>query len=300
MEGAAVRYFVDMIIEGPVLPEVREIHTLGNRDNCRPEAAFSTMTADIPKINVLGTEVAAVNPEEATRLINGWLSQDETGRYVSVVDVHCIMQSYRRPEVRQAYNSADACMPDGMPLTWVGRLRGCRTMSRVYGPDLMLALLELASKSGQTNFFLGGAEGVADELRDRMERRFPGLSVVGTYSPPFRSLTPDEKTALVGEINSLRPDLLWVGLGAPKQDLFMAEYHRLVNCKVMIGVGAAFDFHTDRIRQAPRWMMKSGLEWTFRLFMEPRRLGPRYLRHNPAFVWHIVLQQLGLRTYPVD
>jgi N-acetylglucosaminyldiphosphoundecaprenol N-acetyl-beta-D-mannosaminyltransferase len=258
------------------------------------------MTRLLPTINILGTAVAALNPDEAVRIIAGWLSDDKARHYVSVVDVHCIMQSYRRPEVRQAYNSADACMPDGMPLTWVGRLRGHRTMSRVYGPDLMLALLEFGSKSGRTNFFLGGTVGVADDLRVAMERRFPGLRVVGTYTPPFRSLTDDEKSKLVNTINDLRPDLVWVGLGAPKQDLFMAEYHKLLNCKVMIGVGAAFDFHTGRIRQAPRWMMRAGLEWFFRLCMEPRRLGPRYLRNNPPFLWHIVLQQTGIREYPLE
>jgi N-acetylglucosaminyldiphosphoundecaprenol N-acetyl-beta-D-mannosaminyltransferase len=173
-------------------------------------------------------------------------------------------------------------------------------MSRVYGPDLMLAMLDVASRTGRTSYFLGGADGVAEELRVRMERRFPGLSVVGTYTPPFRSLTADERTTLVNTINDLRPDLVWVGLGAPKQDLFMAEFHALLNCKVMIGVGAAFDFHAGRIRQAPRWMMRVGLEWLFRLCMEPRRLAPRYLRNNPAFLWHIFLQQTGIRRYPLD
>jgi N-acetylglucosaminyldiphosphoundecaprenol N-acetyl-beta-D-mannosaminyltransferase len=266
----------------------------------RLEPRLTIMTGTLPKLNVLGTSVAALNPEAALRLITGWLSEETTGRYVSVVDVHCIMQSQRRREVREAYNSADACMPDGMPLTWVGRSRGHGAMSRVYGPDLMLALLELASKSGYSNFFLGGDVGVADELKVRMERRFPGLSVLGTYTPPFRPLSDEEKEGLVTTINELRPDLVWVGLGAPKQDLFMAEFHRLLNCKVMIGVGAAFDFHTGRVRQAPRWMMRVGLEWLFRLCMEPRRLAPRYLRNNPAFVWHIFLQQTGIRHYPPE
>jgi N-acetylglucosaminyldiphosphoundecaprenol N-acetyl-beta-D-mannosaminyltransferase len=258
------------------------------------------MTTTLPKLNVLGTAVAALNPDAALRLITSWLSEETTGRYVSVVDVHCIMQSHRRPEVRKAYNSANACMPDGMPLTWVGRSRGYHTMSRVYGPDLMLALLDFASRTGRTNFFLGGGAGVSDELKVRMEQRFPGLSVVGTYAPPFRPLTDEEKAALVKTINELRPDLVWVGLGAPKQDLFMAEFHSLLNCKVMIGVGAAFDFHTGRVRQAPRWMMRAGLEWLFRLCMEPRRLAPRYLRNNPAFVWHIFLQKTGIRRYPLE
>ena len=173
-------------------------------------------------------------------------------------------------------------------------------MDRVYGPDLMLSLLAESQRNGFTNFFLGGAEGVADDLASRMVARFPGLQIVGTYCPPFRPLTDRERDDLVAMVNRARPDLVWVGLGAPKQDLFMAEYHDVFRTKVMIGVGAAFDFHTGRVQQAPRWMMRNGLEWLFRLGVEPLRLGPRYLRNNPAFIWHIFLQETGLRKYPVD
>lgn len=255
---------------------------------------------NIPKINVLGTSVAAVNLDVAVNLLSDWLSDDTAGRYVCVTDVHCIMQSYRRRDVRDAYSSADICVPDGMPLTWVGRLRGHRTMNRVYGPDLMLRMLEISARSGYTNFLLGGAAGVADDLKQRMTQRFPGLEIVGTYCPPFRPLTDEEKTEMIDLVNRLQPDLLWVGLGAPKQDLFMAEFHEVLDCKIMLGVGAAFDFHTGRVRQAPRWMMRAGLEWLYRLCMEPRRLGPRYLRNNPAFLWHILLQSTGIRRYGSD
>jgi N-acetylglucosaminyldiphosphoundecaprenol N-acetyl-beta-D-mannosaminyltransferase len=171
-------------------------------------------------------------------------------------------------------------------------------MGRVYGPDLMLRMLEESARRGYTSFFLGGGEGVAEDLRTRMVERFPGLRVVGTFCPPWRPLTDPERRELTARIDASRPDLMWVGLGAPKQDLFMAEYHELLKCKVMIGVGAAFDFHTGRVRQAPRWMMKAGLEWLFRLAVEPRRLWRRYLRNNPAFLWHIFLEQSGLRSYP--
>ncbi len=252
------------------------------------------------RMNVLGTPVGALNMDSAVDLITGWLEEDARCRYVCVTDVHCVMQAHARPEVREAYKRAAVCVPDGMPLTWVGRLRGNREMNRVYGPDLMLRLLALAPQRGYRNVFLGGASGVADELKNAMIRRFPGLQVVGTHSPPYRALSSEEKQDLVEALNHLRPDLIWVGLGAPKQDLFMAEYHGLLKCKVMIGVGAAFDFHTGRVPQAPRWMMGAGLEWLYRLCVEPRRLGPRYLRHNPAFLWHIVLQQLGLRHYSID
>jgi N-acetylglucosaminyldiphosphoundecaprenol N-acetyl-beta-D-mannosaminyltransferase len=184
-----------------------------------------------------------------------------------------------------------------MPMTWVGRLKGHREINRVYGPDLMLRLLELSSQRGYTNFFYGGVEGVADQLAERMQSKFPGLNIVGTYCPPFRPLLEPEKRQLIDEVNRVKPDFIWVGLSTPKQELFMSEYRSLLEAKVMLGVGAAFDFHTGRVRQAPRWMMRSGLEWLFRLLMEPRRLGPRYFRSNPAFVWHITKQLFFGRKY---
>ncbi len=253
-----------------------------------------------PRINVLGTRVAALNLDTAVQQICEWIDAEDSRRYVCVTDVHCIMQSYRRPDVRNIYNSADICVPDGMPLTWVGRRRGFPDMGRVYGPDLMLKMMEVGVEKGYSHYLYGGAEGVADELRDRMTERFPGLRVAGTYFPPFRPLTDEEKREVIEDINRSQADLFWVGLGAPKQDLLMAEFRDLVNSKVMLGVGAAFDFHTGRVRQAPRWMMQLGLEWFFRLCVEPRRLGPRYLRNNPSFLWHIFLQSTGLRRYPID
>jgi N-acetylglucosaminyldiphosphoundecaprenol N-acetyl-beta-D-mannosaminyltransferase len=185
-------------------------------------------------------------------------------------------------------------------MTWIGRYRGHRNMRRVYGPDLMLKMLERSARQGYSNYFYGGADGVADDLARAMTARFPGLQVVGTHCPPFRSLTEDEKHALISEIDRLRPDLMWVGLSTPKQEMFMSEFHSVLRAKVMLGVGAAFDFHTGRVRQAPRWVMKAGLEWFFRLCMEPRRLGPRYLRNNPAFVWNLFLQETGIRRFSAD
>lgn len=252
----------------------------------------------IPEVGILGMKIAAANLETVARQICQWLSEAAYGRYVCVTDVHCIMQGHRRKDVRRAYASADLCVPDGMPLTWTGHLRGFKAMGRVYGPDLMLRMLEESATAGYSNFFLGGGEGVAEDLRTRMVEKFPGLRVVGTFCPPWRPLTDTERRELVAQVDAVQPDLMWIGLGAPKQDLFMAEFHDLLKSKVMIGVGAAFDFHTGRVRQAPRWMMRAGLEWLFRLAVEPRRLWRRYLRNNPAFLWHIFLEQMGLRDYP--
>lgn len=249
-------------------------------------------------VNVLGTPVAALDMDGAVEVISDWLAEEMCGRYVCVTGVHGVMEGLRDAAIRNVHASAAACVPDGMPMTWVGRLRGHGGMDRVYGPDLMLRLLDVAARRGYSNYFYGGAEGVAEELGRRMAARFPGLEVVGTYCPPFRPLTPSERADVVSEINRLRPDLLWVGLSTPKQELLMSELHLDLRTKVMLGVGAAFDFHSGRVRQAPRWMMRAGLEWFFRLVTNPRRLASRYLRNNPAFLWHIFLQQTGMRHYP--
>ena len=258
------------------------------------------MVDRIRYLNVLGTRLAALNMEMAVDLISSWVEADKRGRYVCVTGVHGVMEGFRCSSIRQAHNSADACVPDGMPMTWIGRIRGHRSMDRVYGPDLMLELLALSARKGYTSYFLGGAEGVAEELRVRMTAQFPGLRVSGTFCPPFRPLAPEEEERVIADINRVHPDLMWIGLSTPKQELLMADFRDRVDCKVMLGVGAAFDFHTGRVRQAPRWMMRAGLEWFFRLCMEPRRLGPRYLRNNPVFMWHIFLQLTGIRDYPVD
>lgn len=251
-------------------------------------------------VNILGTRVAAIDIPRTVSMIEGWIAEKEFGRYVCVTGVHGVMESLRSESIRGIHNRADAVVPDGMPLVWLGRLRGRRNMGRVYGPDLMLALLARSAELGLTSFFYGGAPGVADVLKQRMEERFPGLRVAGTWCPPFRELTGEEEKEAIDAINRAQPDLLWVGLSTPKQEMLMAAWSGRVRAKVMLGVGAAFDFHTGRVRQAPRWMQRMGLEWFFRLCMEPRRLAGRYLRNNPLFLWHIVLQLTRLRKYPAE
>jgi N-acetylglucosaminyldiphosphoundecaprenol N-acetyl-beta-D-mannosaminyltransferase len=173
-------------------------------------------------------------------------------------------------------------------------------MDRVYGPDLMFWICEFTRDKPYTHFFYGGAEGVAQELKGRLEKKFPGLKVVGTYTPPFRPLTAAEETELANTIRSLKPDIIWVGLSTPKQEKFMAQYWERLDTTLLFGVGAAFDFHAGRVRQAPRWMQRSGLEWLFRLGCEPRRLWRRYLRNNPLFIIRIFCQFLGLKKYALD
>ncbi len=177
-----------------------------------------------------------------------------------------------------------------MPLVWLSRLYGWRNTRRVYGPDLMLDLCERSLATGYRHFFYGGQEGVPDRLSDRLQRRFPGLIVAGTYSPPFRTPTEEEDEEIVRRINDAKPDIVWVGLSTPKQEHWMAQHVDRLAASVLIGVGAAFDFHAGVKRQAPRWMQQSGLEWLFRLGSEPRRLWRRYLVNNPMFVWLMFLQ----------
>lgn len=253
---------------------------------------------DVEAVLILGTRIAVLNLDRAVSVLGDGLDRWHEPRYVCVTGVHGVMEGLRSDEIQTVHNRAAACVPDGMPLVWFGRLRGHREIGRVYGPDLMLRLLELAATKGYTNFFYGGAEGVAEDLQRKMQKRFPGLQVVGTYCPPFRPLSGPEEDAVVESVNAVQPDILWVGLSTPKQELQMARFKSRLDTKLMLGVGAAFDFHTGRVRQAPSWMQRCGLEWFFRLSVEPKRLARRYLRNNPAFLFHIAMQLTGVRKYP--
>lgn len=248
------------------------------------------------RANILGVGVDAIDLGMAVERLLGAADAGERG-YVCVTGVHGIMEAQKDPELRGILNGSLLTTPDGMPTVWIGRAQGHGWMRRVYGPDLMLALCERTAKTGHTHFLYGGAPGVAEELRRRLVARFPGLRVVGTYTPPFRPLEADEEAALAEQVAAASPDFFWVGLSTPKQERFMARYCGRLETRVMLGVGAAFDMHSGRVRQAPRWMQRSGLEWFYRLCQEPRRLYKRYLVNNPKFVYHIALQLLGIKRY---
>lgn len=250
------------------------------------------------RVNILGVGVSAINMATALEIIEGWIARRES-HYVCVTGVHGVMESQRDESLRRIHNQAGLVTPDGMPLVWLSRLRGFHQVDRVYGPDLMLALCERSVDLGYRHFFYGGAEGVPEQLAAVLQGRFPGLRVVGTYSPPFRPLTPEEDREMVRMINGANPDIVWVGLSTPKQERWMAEHVGRLTAPVLIGVGAAFDFHPGRKPQAPRWMQRAGLEWLFRLLTEPRRLWRRYLINNPLFIALVVLEMLGLRRYPL-
>lgn len=249
-----------------------------------------------PTVNILGAEVAAINLESAASIIDGWI---RAGRreYVCVADVHALMQGHKDRSLRTVQNNAGLITPDGMPLVWISRLAGHRDAGRVYGPDLLLRVCRHGVRRGYRHFFYGGKPGIAAKLAGRLSGQIPGLAVCGTLAPPLRTLTQDEDWQAVAAINAADPDIVWVGLGAPKQDWWMADHRDRLNASVLIGVGAAFDFLSGEKRQAPVWMQRSGLEWVHRLMTEPRRLWRRYLWVVPSFIGLLSLQLLHLQRF---
>jgi N-acetylglucosaminyldiphosphoundecaprenol N-acetyl-beta-D-mannosaminyltransferase len=253
---------------------------------------------DLPKVNVLGVPMAAIDVTRAWAEIERWV-RDGAKTYVTVTGVHGIMASQDDKDLLRIHQSAGMCVPDGVPTVWIGHLRGHKNMRRVYGPDLMLEVMRRSGTAGITHFLFGGKEGVPELLHRRLLEKFPNCRIMGTLSPPFRAMTESEEDALRGLIAELRPDIIWVGLSTPKQERWMAAHVGRLDAKVMIGVGAAFDFHAGLLRQAPRWIQCIGMEWFFRLCMEPRRLWRRYLYNNPRFIWKVLLQLTGVRKYEI-
>jgi N-acetylglucosaminyldiphosphoundecaprenol N-acetyl-beta-D-mannosaminyltransferase len=246
--------------------------------------------------NILGVGVHAVDMTAAVGLIQDALAEGRKG-YVCLTGVHGIMEAQRDPEFRRVLDRALLVAPDGMPTVWVGRAQGFHHMRRVYGPDLMRTVCAQSVAQRTSHFLYGGKPGIVQELQKNLESWYPGIRIVGTYTPPFRALLPDEQRAIEAQLARLSPDIVWVGLSTPKQERFMAENIEGFSCGVMIGVGAAFDVHTGNMTDAPRWMKQAGLQWLHRLCQEPSRLGKRYLINNPAFLWRLALQLTGLRRY---
>jgi N-acetylglucosaminyldiphosphoundecaprenol N-acetyl-beta-D-mannosaminyltransferase len=269
-------------------------------DESRAVASSQPAADPLPPLgrcNVLGVYVSAVNLDLAAQRIESWVKRRSERHYVCITGVHGVMESQDNPELKRIHNAAGMVTPDGMPMVWANKLRGNSHVSRVYGPDLMLRVCSEGVAKSYRHFFMGGAEGVADLLAKKLNEKFPGMQVAGTFCPPFRKMTDEEDRALNEQINASRADIVWVGLSTPKQEFWMDGHVGKLDAPVLIGVGAAFDFHAGLKKQAPRWMQKSGLEWFFRLCTEPRRLWKRYLRNNPRFVWRFSLQLLGLRKH---
>jgi N-acetylglucosaminyldiphosphoundecaprenol N-acetyl-beta-D-mannosaminyltransferase len=211
--------------------------------------------------------------------------------------VHGIMEAQRNPDLSVIFDGSSFTFPDGTPTVWVGRLQGHKQMQRVAGPDLMLEVFRRREFARYTHFLYGGEAGVAEQLQKKLTSQYPWVRIVGTCTPPFRELNSEEEQNLVARVRSLKPDIIWVGISTPKQERFMHRYLPVLDTTLMFGVGAAYDFHTGRLKDAPQWVKTIGMQWLHRLLQDPRRLWKRYLRNNPAFLWHIGMQFCGVKTY---
>jgi N-acetylglucosaminyldiphosphoundecaprenol N-acetyl-beta-D-mannosaminyltransferase len=251
------------------------------------------------RVNILGVGVSSINMQMALDQIGAWIARDER-QYVCVANVHTVTLSQSDARLCQINNQAGMVTPDGMPLVWLCKLHGHRQVERVYGPELLLAVGKRSLDTGWSHYFYGGLPGVAEHMSENLYKRFPGLKIAGCYSPPFHPIGSGEDSEGLHRINSSGADILWIGLGAPKQEYWMADHLGKADVPVMVGVGAAFDFLSGAKRQAPEWIQRMGFEWLFRLAYEPGRLWKRYLFNNPVFMFLVVMQLLKIKHYPIE
>ena len=237
-------------------------------------------------ISICGMKIDMVQIPEVVQIMEDWIIQKRSGNYIVVSNAYDVMMSKNNPEVKKAVNNSSLSVPDGISLVLLARIYDYYLRKRVYGPDLMLEFLKIANCKGYSNFFYGSTKEVLDLLIKNLKIKFPSLNIIRAYSPPFRKLTPDEDREIVDMINKASPDVLWVSLGCPKQQLWMYAHKDKLNVPVMVGVGAAFDFLSRIKPQAPRWVRDTGFEWLFRLVTEPKRLWRRYLINESQFLFY--------------
>lgn len=248
--------------------------------------------------HVLGQRLDATSYADATDRVLSW-AKEARSSYVCVTNVHVVMEGWDSADYRAIINAGDLITPDGVPLVWALRLLGVKSATRVYGPDLTLSICQAVAAAGLPIALYGGTEDSLADFIQTLNERFPGIEVACAISPPFRPLTSEEDAAYTREIAESGARILFVGIGCPKQEQWMAAHKGRLNMP-MLGVGAAFDFHSGRVAQSPAWMQKLGLEWLFRFSREPKRLWRRYAIHNPRFVaffiWQLIATKLGLKT----
>jgi N-acetylglucosaminyldiphosphoundecaprenol N-acetyl-beta-D-mannosaminyltransferase len=254
------------------------------------------------KQNVIGVNISKTSYDEVVQLCAQWAAERRAGtgltnrgRYITITSVHGLIEAQDKPELKRIFNEADIATPDGMPVVWAVRSFGHRKQQRVYGPTLMLNICRNAAITGDRIFLYGGREDTLPVLTERLLQQFPTLQIAGSYSPPFRPLTPEEDASVQNQIRASNADIVFVGISTPKQEKWMYEHRSCFPGVTMLGVGAAFDFHAGRTKQAPAWMQRNGLEWLFRLFMEPARLWKRYLVMTPRFLPLWAMQLLRAR-----
>lgn len=242
----------------------------------------------IPTCNILGVNIAAIDMQWLLDFLNRNINK-LAGDYICVSNVHTTVTAYENPNYCKIQNGGIMAIPDGGPLSTVGRKRGYKNMKRTTGPGLMGEIFKISVEKGYRHYFYGSTQDTLDKLKCELVKKYPGIQIVGLYNPPFRPTTDDEDKVIVAQINEVNPDFVWVGLGAPKQEKWMAAHQGKVN-GLMIGVGAGFDYYAGNIKRAPEWMQKRNLEWFFRLMQDPRRLFCRYLYTNTKFIWNAMIR----------
>lgn len=243
---------------------------------------------------LLGVNTHAQTFDHAITTLVSWASDASGRRYVCTCPVYTLMMCREKPDVMRAVNGADMVTADGMPIVWLQRRTGAPQAERVYGPDVLDALCKATAGTGVSHYFYGGSPEVVGAMIDKLRARLPGLTVAGSFSPPIAPLGAAPDPEHIARLNDSGADIVWVGLGSPKQDLWMAQYRPQLHAPLLIAVGAAFDMAAGAKRQAPRWMQRGGVEWLFRLLQEPRRLARRYLVYNPKFIL-LAMREIGLK-----
>lgn len=252
----------------------------------------------MPKMNILGVNMDCLSYGEMHQIFQKWLSDKNSRSHsLALVNVNCCVSALLNPRLLRLYNSADMVGVDSMPFLRWARTFYHKSSDRFYAPDLMLEVSSKAQENGYTFFLYGGAPDAPDKMERYLQERYDGVNVVGKYSPPFRPLTEEEDQSLCEMINKARPDFLWVGLGSPKQDVWIAEHREKIRGTIMVASGATFDFFSGRIKQAPRWIRNAGFEWLYRLTKDFRRLWVRYIVYNIIFIVMFVLQVTRLRKF---
>ncbi|MEI3417885.1 MAG: WecB/TagA/CpsF family glycosyltransferase [Blautia sp.] len=242
----------------------------------------------IPTCNIMGVNIAAINMEWLVEYLRENLV-DIKGDYICVSNVHTTVTAYENPDYLKVQNGGLMAIPDGGPLSTVGQKRGYKNMARTTGPSLMGEIFKISAEKGYRHYFYGSKEETLEILKQKLEEKYSGIQIAGMYSPPFRPLTEDEDKEVVERINETKPDYVWIGLGAPKQEKWMAEHQGKID-GLMLGVGAGFDYYAENIKRAPMWMQKSNLEWVYRLMQDPKRLFKRYLHTNTKFIWNAMIR----------
>lgn len=242
-------------------------------------------------VKVLVANIDVIDWTQAIARISAWAQQHKSS-YVCICNVHSVVSATQSSEFETIVNEADMATPDGAPIAWMIRRQGHVSQQRINGPDLMWKYCAHAEATGESIFLYGGMQSTLDILREKLAQHFPRLKIAGMYSPPFRQLTAEEDTSITNQINQSGAGTVWVSLGCPKQEKWMAEHRGRINA-VMVGVGAAFDYHAGTISRAPLWMQQNGLEWLHRLASEPRRLWKRYLVTNSLFIFHVLKNAIG-------